>query len=305
MSTVDADELPTSMRAVLLSARGGAEAIVVGRRDTPPVGEGDALVRVHAAALTRDELDWRTDGFPAIPSYELSGVVAAVAPGVDAVSVGQPVFALTAFDRDGVAAEYAAVPAHLLAAKPDALDDVESAAVPMPSLTAWQALFVHGRLEAGQRVLITGAGGGVGQVAVQLARRAGAFVIGAASARSRDVATEAGAQLVVDPPDIASTDPADLVLDTVGGDAFVRAARAARPGGRVISIAEEPPDGVDATFFIVEPDGGQLAEIGRIVDEGALRPSVDSVFPLEDARAAFERNQSGAKRGKVVLRVVE
>jgi NADPH:quinone reductase-like Zn-dependent oxidoreductase len=223
----------------------------------PVPGEGEVLVRVHAAAITRGELDWPVDRLPAVPSYELSGVV---------VDSGEEVFALTPFDRDGVAADYAVVPAVVLAAKPARLTHVEAAALPMGGLSAWQGLFVHGHLQAGERVAITGASGGVGYLAVQLARHAGAEVV------------EGGA--------------ADLVFDTVGGELPA--------GARVVTIAAEAPD---ATYFIVEPDRAQLVEIGRLTDAGELQPAVDSTYSLELAREAFDRLAERGKRGKVVLDV--
>jgi NADPH:quinone reductase-like Zn-dependent oxidoreductase len=170
-----------TMRAIRLHAPRGPEGLVFEEIETPSVQAGEALVKVHAAAITRDELEWPVDRLPAIPSYELCGVVAAVAHDVDAVSIGEPVYALTGFDRDGVAAEYAAVPANVLAPKPSALDHVESAVIPLAALSAWQGLFDHGGLKEGQRVLIHGAAGGVGHFATQLARRRGAYVIGTSS----------------------------------------------------------------------------------------------------------------------------
>jgi NADPH:quinone reductase-like Zn-dependent oxidoreductase len=223
--------------------------------ETPSPRPGEVLVRVHAAAITRGELEWPVDRLPAVPSYELSGVV---------VGSGDEVYALTPFDRDGVAAEYAAVPAEVLAPKPSRLGHVEAAALPMGGLTAWQALFVHGRLAHGERVLITGASGGVGHIAVQLARQAGATVV------------ESG--------------PADLVFDTRGGEIPA--------GERVVTIAEATPG---ATYFIVEPDHEQLTELTALVDAGELRVEVDSVFPLTEATEAFERVAARGKRGKVVL----
>jgi len=225
--------------------------------ETPSPRPGEVLVRVHAAAITRGELDWPVDRLPAIPSYELSGVV---------VDSDEAVYALTPFDRDGVAAEYAALPAEVLAPKPLRLSHVEAAALPMGGLTAWQALFVHGRLARGERVLITGASGGVGHIAVQLARHAGARVV------------ESG--------------PVDLVFDTRGGELPV--------GDRVVTIAEETPG---AIYFIVEPDYEQLTALTALVDAGELRAEVDSVFPLTEVRAAFERVAAHGKRGKVVLEV--
>lgn len=225
--------------------------------DRPAPREGEVVVRVHAAGITRDELEWPTDRLPAVPSHELSGVVA---------ETGEEVFALTPFDRDGVAADYAAVPVAVLAPKPARLTHVEAAALPMGGLSAWQGLFVHGRLQANERVLITGAGGGVGHLAVQLARHAGAEVV------------EDGA--------------ADLLFDTVGGE--LPAAE------RVVTIAAEAPG---AIYFIVEPDREQLLELARLADAGQLAPAIDSTYPLERAHEAFGRVGERGKRGKVVLDV--
>lgn len=297
----------TTMRAIRLRAPGGPEELVLEQLQIPAARAGEVLVRVHAAAITRDELDWPEDRLPATPSYELSGVVEDVAPGIDVVSVGQPVFALTPFDRDGVAADYAVVPADLLVSKPRTLDHVESAAVPLAALSAWQGLFVHGGLEPGGRVLVNGAGGGVGHLAVQLARRAGAYVIGTSSARSTESARSSGADEVIDSSDerFEQIEPVDLVFDTVGGELLSRSTAILARGGTIVSIAEEPPEGVDATYFIVESNREQLLEIARAVDDGDLHPSIDSVFPLADARAAFERSMAEGKRGKVVLRIVD
>ena len=225
--------------------------------DQPVPGEGEVLVRVHAAAITRDELEWPVDRLPAIPSYELSGV---------AVDTDDEVFALTPFDRDGVAAEYASVPSAVLAPKPANLTHVEAAALPMGGLSAWQGLFVHGHLQAGERVLVTGASGGVGHLAVQLARQAG--------------------------PQVVDEGPAELVFDTVGGDL--------PEGDRVVTIGADAPG---ATYFVVEPDREQLVELAKLADAGELVPAIDSTFPLENAPEAFERVAAHGKRGKVVLEV--
>jgi NADPH:quinone reductase-like Zn-dependent oxidoreductase len=256
------------MRALMLTADGlRLEEIA-----KPEPGPDDALIRVHAAAITKDELEWPTDRLPAIPSYELSGEV---------VATGDEVYALTDFGRDGAAAEYAVVAANLLAPKPRSLDHTHSAAVPMPALTAWQGLFDHGRLDAGQRVLVTGAAGGVGHVAVQLARHRGADVV----ALTRHDSLE-------------DVEPVDLVFDTVGGELLERAAAV---GGRVVSVATEPaPPGI---YFVVEPNGEQLAEITNLVDAGELAPEIDSVYPLADFQAAFDRLTAPGKRGKVVFQI--
>lgn len=292
------------MRAVRLHAPGGVDGLRLEDVPTQPLREGDALVRVHAAAITRGELDWPTDRLPAIPSYELSGVVAALAPGARGVSVGDDVYALTAFDRDGVAAEFAAVPATLLAPKPRALDHLEAAALPLAALSAWQGLFDHGRLEAGQRVLVTGATGGVGHLATQLARERGAYVIAATSAAGEDGPATLGAHEVLNGGGLDALAPVDLVFDTAGGAILARSATLVRDGGRLVSVAEEPSaTAVNSIYFVVEPSRAQLLELTRLVDDTNLRPEIDSVFPLEDARAAFERSLARGKRGKVVLRI--
>jgi NADPH:quinone reductase-like Zn-dependent oxidoreductase len=223
----------------------------------PEPRSGEVLVRVYAAALTRDELTWPTDRLPATPSYELSGVVEAT---------GEEVIALTPFDRDGVAAEWASVPQTVIAPKPADLSHEEAAALPMTGLSSWQGLVVHGGLTAGQSVFVTGRRGGVGHVAVQLA-------------------TRLGARLVDD------GEPCDLLFDTVGGESL---AGHTAPASRVVTIAEEAPG---AHFFVVEPDGAQLAALPP------LRPEVDSVYPLAEFAAAFARVETRGKRGKVVLRV--
>ena len=224
-------------------------------------------------------------------------------------AAGDDVFALTAFDRDGVAAEHAVVSTAFLAPKPVGLSHVESAALPLAGLTAWQGLFVHGRLHEGERVLILGAAGGVGHLATQLARWRGAYVIGTASTGAAELARGFGVGQVLDPatPFGESIEPVDLVFDTVGGEALMRSADVLRDGGRLVAVAEEPPAGlaqrVLATYFIVEPDREQLVELATLAAGGTLRPAIDSVFPLEDARAAFDRVMASGKRGKVVIEV--
>ncbi|HKE67747.1 MAG TPA: NADP-dependent oxidoreductase [Nocardioidaceae bacterium] len=296
--------IPPTMKAIRLHSP-GVEGLRQDTIDTPTVQSGEALVEVHAAAITRDELEWPVDRLPAIPSYELSGVVTAVADDVDGLSVGDQVYALTPFDRDGVAADYAVVPASTLAPKPASIGHVESAAIPLPALSAWQALFTHGRLESGERVLIHGAVGGVGLFATQLARWRGAHVVGTASPSSFDEARALGAHEVIDGH--GSLDDAlksvDVVFDTVGGELLERAPAVLADPGRLVSVAAEPSG--EGIFFIVEPSREQLVELGRLVDAGELRVPIDSTFGLSDATAAFERSLASGKRGKVVLRVAD
>jgi NADPH:quinone reductase-like Zn-dependent oxidoreductase len=299
------------MKAIRLHSPGGPENLVYEEVETPNPGDAEALVRVHAAALTRDELDWPVDRLPAIPSYELSGTVVEVGEGVTEVDLGEPVYALTDFDRDGVAAEFAAVAAHRLAPKPGTLSHVAAAAIPLPALSAMQGLFDHGHLEQGQRVLIHGGAGGVGAFAVQLARVRGAYVIATASSSRIEAARELGAHEVIDrSADFTAIEPVNLVFDTVGGDRLIGSLSVVARGGLVVSVAERPPaglgegQGVGTTFFIVEPNAGQLAELATLADEGRLRVLVDGTFPLDRAREAFERSQSGETRGKVILEIV-
>lgn len=297
-----------TMPAVRLHAPGGIEALAVDEVDIPRPAAGEVLVAVHAAAITRDELEWPLDRLPAIPSYEMSGTVAALGAGVRNLAVGQEVYALTGFDRDGAAARYTVVPAAVLAAKPRTLSYAESAAIPLAGLSAWQGLFSHGKLREGERVLIHGAAGGVGQFATQLAHWRGAYVIGTASGAGVAKARELGADEALDRTSTAFADviePVDLVFDTAGGKTLADSPAVLRAGGRLVSVAEEPSasPGIATSYFVVEPGREQLAELARLADEGVIRPVIDSVFPLTSARAAFERVQAPGKHGKVVLQV--
>lgn len=298
--------VPRSMRAIRLHRSDDGTRLVEERVDTPQPGPGDVLVSVHAAAITRGELEWPADRLPAIPSYELSGVVAAVGSGVHGIVSGDEVYALADFDRDGAAAEFAVVAGDLLAPKPRTLGHVESAAVPLAALSAWQGLFDHGQLAARQRVLVHGAAGGVGSFAVQLAHAHGAHVIGTTSTGGVQAAWALGADEVIDNTTTRfeeTVDPVDLVFDTAGRGMLGRSRAILRPGGRLVSVAEEPVG--DGVYFVVEPNRGQLVELARLVDGGELRALVDSVFPLSEAHGAFARSMQSGKRGKVVLRVVD
>jgi NADPH:quinone reductase-like Zn-dependent oxidoreductase len=306
--------IPHVMRAVRLHVVDGGREIAVEEIETPQPRHGEALVRVHAAAITRDELDWPADRLPAIPSYEFSGVVALVSPDVEDIAAGDSVFALSAFDRDGAAAEYIAVPSRFLASKPRTLDHTEAAAVPLAALSAWQGLFDHGHLTAGQRVLIHGVGGGVGSFAAQLARNAGAHVIGTVSPRNVDVARTIGVEQLIDHTAIRFEDvldPVDLVFDTAGGARLERSPAVVRPGGRLVSVAAQPSAdqaaerGIAAIYFVVEPSRMQLLKLAALIDDDRLRPIIDRVFPLTEARAAFDRSMGDHGAGKIVLRVRE
>lgn len=307
-------KIPKVMNAVRLYKADGPAGLIYEQIETPQPRAGEALIRVHAAAITRDELDWPVQRLPAIPSYEFSGVVSAVGPGVDNIWVGEAVYALSAFDRDGAAADYLVIPKELLAPKPKTLDHLQSASLPLAGLTAWQGLFEHGQLSRGQRVLIHGATGGVGQFAAQLARWRGASVLGTVSSRNMEAARQLGGMEVIEHPNQRFedvVDPVDLVFDTVGGDRLARSASVVRAGGRLVSVAAEPSQAqatarrITAVYFVVEPNANQLVELANLVDSGQLRPSIAEVYSLADARQAFEHSLSAHPAGKIVLHIAD
>jgi NADPH:quinone reductase-like Zn-dependent oxidoreductase len=276
----------------------------------------DVLVKVAACGITHNELDYpiwtcraghqRTT---VIPGAEVSGVVAALGFGTAGIAVGDEVYGLADQWRDGTAAEYVAVEARNVARKPQAADHVHAAAVPRAGLTAWQALFDHGRLAQGQTVVIHGAGGAVGSTAVQLARWAGAQVIGTGRSHSRQLVMELGADRFV----ALDTDrledaagQADLVFDTIGGEVLARSPALLRPGGTLVSVraAAPPPatrDDIRTVIFIQESSRAQLTELARLVDEGYLRPQVGAVYPLAQGAEAFSAKAAGGIPGRVVL----
>jgi len=233
------------MRALRTHERGGPEHLVEEEAPVPTPGIGDALVRVHAASFTPTELDWPgtwvdragRDRRPVIPGHEVAGVVTALGYGTTGVAVGDAVYGLTDWYRDGAAAEYVAVEARNLARKPDPLDHRTAAVTPMVALTAQQALFDHGAFAQGQTVAVLGAGGGVGTFAVQLARAAGARVVAVARAWASDLLRELGADVYVD-VDRAPWRDVDLVFDLVGGEALRRAHASIKPGAGVVSAVE-------------------------------------------------------------------
>jgi NADPH:quinone reductase-like Zn-dependent oxidoreductase len=276
----------------------------------------DVLVKVAACGITHNELDWPVWTCRAghrrtsiIPGNEVSGVVAALGYGTAGFAVGDEVFGLTDQLRDGAAAEYVAVEARNVAPKPQTLDHVHAAAVPRAGLTAWQALFDHGKLAQGQTVVIHGAGGAVGSTAVQLARWAGAKVIGTGRSHSRPLVTELGADrfIALDADRLENAaGQADLVLDTIGGEVLARSPALLRPGGTLVTIkaaAQLPGDRDDIrnVLFVQEPSRTQLFELARLVDEGRLRPQVGAVYPLEQAAEAYSTKAAGGIPGRIVL----
>jgi NADPH:quinone reductase-like Zn-dependent oxidoreductase len=307
------------MHALRIHEQGGPEGLTYEEAPEPEPGTGDVLVRVLAASFIPTELTWPStwvdrlghDRRPVIPGHEVSGTVHTLGYGTTGFSVGDAVYGLTDWYRDGALAEYVAVEARNLAPKPVSLDHVQAAALTMPGLTAWQALFVHGGLSEGQRVLIHGAGGGVGSIAVQLARAAGAHVIATGRAWARELVIELGADQFVDLDRERFEDVAekvDLVVDLVGGEILRRSAAVVKDTGIVISAVQDPRAQLDkacqvrAAYFVVEPSRSELKELARRADAGELRPVVGEVFDLPDGRKAFETKAGGRFPGKAVLR---
>ncbi|HET6689502.1 MAG TPA: NADP-dependent oxidoreductase [Miltoncostaeaceae bacterium] len=281
----------------------------------PHAAENDVIVRVHAAGFTPGELDWPAtwtdragrDRTPSVPGHELSGVVAGLGYGTTGLSVGQRVFGITDWARDGSLAEYTAVEARNLAPLAADIDHPVAAALPISGLTAWQALFDHGRLTTGQTVLIHGAAGGVGSIAVQLAREVGARVIGTGRAADRDVALGLGTDAFVDldAETLEDVGQVDVVLDVIGGEILDRSTALVRPGGTLVTIAAPPrvqPEDGRAVFFVVEPDRARLADLAARVRAGRLTPIVGAVRPLEEAAAAFAPGRRTS--GKTIIQVV-
>ncbi|SNS42951.1 NADPH:quinone reductase [Actinomadura meyerae] len=306
------------MRAVRIHKRPDVEGegLVLEDAPRPYAATGDVIVEVRAAGFVPDELDWPgtwvdragRDRTPTIPAHDVAGVVSEVAYGTAGFAVGDRVFGLTDWHRDGAAAEYVAVEARNLAPIPPSLSFTEAAALPLAGLTCWQALFVHGGLREGQTVVVHGGGGGVGSLAVRLAADAGAHVIATGRARAADVARQMGAHEFVDLESERFEDavePADVIFDTIGGDLLAASASRVKPGGALVSVAEpprvEPPDG-RAVYFIVEPDRGQLAEIAERAEAGRVRAHVGAVYPLAETREAFAAKRRGVP-GKVVIEV--
>ncbi len=296
---------PATMRALRVHELADPGQVRLEQVPTPSPSGDELLIRVRAAAITRDELTWPEDRLPATPSYEFSGEVVALGEAASDFSVGDAVYGMAMFDRDGAASEYFVNPQAVFAPKPGTIDDATSAAVPLPALSAWQALFDHGLLESGQRVLVHGATGAVGHFAVQLARRAGAHVIATASAHNLEAAGELGADEVVDraTPYERSVAPLDLVFDAAGGDAAQRSAGLVRPGGRLVSIISDPAEtpGITSIFFVVEPNRDQLDQITELIESGGLRLGPHEVFTLDQATAAFEASLDRTHPGKVVF----
>ncbi|MEP0886613.1 NADP-dependent oxidoreductase [Leptolyngbya sp. PL-A3] len=312
----------TTMKAVRIHAYGGPEVLTYEDVPLPAIAEDDVLIRVHAAAI--NPVDWKIregylQGFidydlPLILGWDVSGVVEAVGVNVTTFKPGDEVYSRPDIQRDGTYAEFVAVKASEVALKPKTVDHVHAAAVPLAGITAWHCLFEAAQLSPGQRVLIHAAAGGVGSYAVQFAHWKGAHVIGTASARNRDFLLELGADEVIDYQTTQFEDvvnPVDVVFDTVGGDVQERSWQVVKPGGILVSVISPPPEEKAAAhqcrsaYVFIQPRADWLTEMAQLIDQGQVKPIVETVLPLDQVVEAHKLSQSGRTRGKIVLQVRE
>ncbi|TXS32887.1 NADP-dependent oxidoreductase [Streptomyces sp. ms191] len=306
------------MRAVVVEQWGGPETLVEREIERPVPGLNEVLVRVHAAGV--NPVDWKTRasgaliewGAAPVVGWDVSGTVEAVGPGVGVFRPGDEVFGMPLFPRQaGAYAEYVVAPARHLAPKPASLSHVEAAALPLAALTAWQALVDTAEVWPGERVLVHAAAGGVGHLAVQIAKARGAHVIGTASAAKHDLVRSLGADEVVDYRDVRFEDvvsDVDVVLDGLGGETAERSLKVLRAGGRLVTLpgpddVPATPEGIHAQWMLVEPDHLGLREIAALVEGGRLKPVVDTVLPLSEAAKAHSVGEQGRTTGKIVLTV--
>ncbi|MFE9646435.1 NADP-dependent oxidoreductase [Streptomyces sp. NPDC006365] len=308
------------MRAITQRSFGGPEVLELTETDRPQPLPSEVLVRVHAAAVNPVDAMVRSGAVPLLGEppfvlgWDISGIVEEVVPGVTRFQVGDEVYGMPFFPRAGNAyAEYVAVPSRQLARKPAAVDHAHAAALPLAGLTAWQSIVDTAQVRAGQRVLIHGGGGGVGHLAVQIAKARGAHVIATASAAKHDFVRGLGADEVIDYRTVDFTDAvtdADLVLDTVGGGYGPRSLHALRPGGLLVTLVDRADTALQQATaaagrrfagVTVEPDHIGLQEITKLVDTGQLRPYIEDTLPLADAAKAHQLIESGRTQGKIVL----
>lgn len=303
------------MKAIIVTDQAeGTAGMKLTERPEPAVAMNEVMVQVHASGFTFNELEWPStwtdrrdaDRTPTIPGHEFSGVVTALGYGTTGLSVGQRVFGLADWYRDGSLAEYVTIEARNLAPLPGDIDFTVGAALVMPGLTAWQGIFDHGRLQSGQSVIVHGASGVVGSMAVQLARQVGAYVIGTGRASGRQTAHDFGVHEYVDLDNgtLEEVGKVDLVFDVLGGEIAQRSAAVIRPGGSLVTIAgptdARPADG-RTIDFIVEANRGQLIELAERVRDGRLKTNIGNVAAFDDAVAAFAPHVR--LTGKTIIRI--
>jgi NADPH:quinone reductase-like Zn-dependent oxidoreductase len=309
-----------NMKAVRIHQYGGPEVLRFEDAPRPAPGFAEVLIRVHAAGV--NPVDWKIRAgymkelrpytFPLILGWDLSGVVEVIGPGTGKFKVGDEVYSRPDISRNGAYAEYIVVQESEVAFKPRSIDHIHAAAIPLACLTAWQAIFDTARLSAGQKILIHAAAGGVGSFAVQLAKWKGAHVIGTASTRNQPYLRELGVDEPIDYEKDRFEDlvrGVEVVFDTIGGDTQRRSWKVLKKGGILVSIVAPPSaeeaakSGVRQAFIFMTSNSSELAEIAKLADSGKLKPVVETVMPLADARRAHELSQTGHTRGKIVLHV--
>jgi len=303
------------MKAIVVTDPGaGTAGMILVERPEPPAAINDVIVEVHASGWVSTELAWSStwtdragrDRTPSIPGHELAGTVTALGYGTAGLSVGQRVFGLADWHRDGTLAQYVAVEARNLARLPDDVDFTVGASLPISGLTAWQGLFIHGRVRSGQRVLAHGAVGAVGAMVTQLASEAGAYVIGTGRSADREKALDLGAHEFLDLQNdtLADVGEVDMVFDVIGGDIQKRSSALIKAGGTLVSVVgpvEASPANGRAVDFVVEADRDQLDEIVQRIRDGRLRSNIGTITSLDDAVATF--NSSERLKGKTIIQV--
>jgi len=309
-----------TLQAIRFHTYGNPEVLVMEEVPRAQAGPGEVLIRVQAAGI--NPLDWKVRAghlqdwlqhqLPLIPGWDVCGTVDAVGEGVTAFKTGDAVMGMLDFRRDGAYAEYVAADTRHLAPKPASLDSVQSAAVPLDTLTAWQSLFEIAGLESGQTVLIHAAAGGVGHFAVQLARWKGARVIGTASSQNASFLQGLGAERVIDYRRTRFEEEVrevDVVFDLIGGETQERSWQVLKKGGILVAtLGVASPEtaekyGVRGEGVIVQPNPDQLRQIAALIDAGEVKPVVTEVLPLAQAARAHELSEAGHVRGKIVLKV--
>ena len=303
------------MKAIVVTDQGaGTAGMTLVERPKPPAAINDVIVEVHASGWVSTELAWPStwtdragrDRTPSIPGHELAGTVTALGYGTAGLSVGQRVFGLADWHRDGTLAEYVAIEARNLARLPDDVDFTVGASLPISGLTAWQGLFIHGRVQSGQRVLAHGAVGAVGAMVTQLASEAGAYVIGTGRSADREKALDLGAHEFVDLENdtLGDVGEVDMVFDVIGGDIQKSSSALIKAGGTLVSVVgpvEAQPANGRAVDFVVEADRDQLGEIVKRIGDGRLRTNIGTIASLDDAVGTF--NSSERLKGKTIIQV--
>jgi NADPH:quinone reductase-like Zn-dependent oxidoreductase len=310
-----------TMKAVVIQSYGGREVLIQDTVPVPRLAEDEVLIRVFAAGV--NPVDWKIRAgylkemlpydFPLILGWDVSGTVVKTGTSVTRLNVGDEVYALADISRNGAYAEFVAIKADLVALKPDSLNHVQAASVPLAALTAWQSMFGAADLSEGQKILIHAAAGGVGSFAVQLAKWKGAHVLGTASARNGEFILGLGADEFIDYTKTPFEDVAvdmDVVLDAMGGETQERSWKTLKNGGILVSILGPPDEnkavefGVRGEGVFVKPDAEQLATLAEIIDDGHVKPMITELLPLADVAKAHEMSETEHVRGKIVLEVI-